>query len=101
VTVPFSPNGEKGRGNGQFELPGGVAVDRGGKIIVADSGNNRIQVFSGDGTFLTKWGSEGKTDGQLKMPHSVGVDGEGNILVCDSITGFKFSGVVKKIRTEK
>ncbi len=39
--------GSYGSGNGQFNSPQGVAVDAGGKVYVADAGNNRIQVFRG------------------------------------------------------
>ena len=38
--------GSRGSGNGQFEYPEGIAVDSSGNFIyVADSGNDRIQVF--------------------------------------------------------
>ena len=37
--------GSKGQGNGQFNEPAGVAVDRSSNIFVADKGNHRIQVF--------------------------------------------------------
>jgi DNA-binding beta-propeller fold protein YncE len=32
--------------NGQFEEPMGIAVDASGNVYVADSGNDRIEVFS-------------------------------------------------------
>ena len=37
--------GSAGEGNGQFGAPTGVAVDKNGNILVADWGNNRIQVM--------------------------------------------------------
>ena len=43
--------GSEGTEEGQFKFPRGVAVDEGGFIFVADSGNNRIQV-SRDGRWL-------------------------------------------------
>lgn len=36
--------GSNGEGNGQFNAPTGVAVDKMGNILVADWGNSRIQV---------------------------------------------------------
>lgn len=36
--------GTNGEGNGQFNAPTGVAVDKNDNIIVADWGNSRIQV---------------------------------------------------------
>ena len=39
----------------QFHLPHSLVVDREGTIYVCDRENNRIQVFSVDGQFLTMW----------------------------------------------
>jgi len=47
--------GEPGPGPGEFLLPHGVVVDRDGRIYIADRENNRVQVFLGDGTFLSEW----------------------------------------------
>jgi DNA-binding beta-propeller fold protein YncE len=44
--------GEPGDGPGQFNVPHSIAVDRDGRVYVADRGNRRIQVFDGDGNFL-------------------------------------------------
>ena len=38
--------GTAGSGNGQFDLPAGVATDGSGNVYVADAGNNRIQKFA-------------------------------------------------------
>jgi DNA-binding beta-propeller fold protein YncE len=35
-----------GSGSGQFDFPGGVAVDSGSNVYVADSGNHRIVKLS-------------------------------------------------------
>lgn len=37
--------GSSGTGAGQFKSPRGITVDRNGTIYVADSGNNRLQIF--------------------------------------------------------
>lgn len=47
-------NGE-GEGPGQLKVPHGVAVDSRGRIIVNDSGNQRISVFDKDGAFVESW----------------------------------------------
>lgn len=47
--------GEAGTGPGQFNLPHGIAVDRKGRVIVADRENSRLQFFSLDGEFLAEW----------------------------------------------
>jgi DNA-binding beta-propeller fold protein YncE len=47
--------GQEGSGDGQFINPFGVATDSSGNVYVADTYNHRIQKFSSNGVFLTKW----------------------------------------------
>jgi NHL repeat len=47
--------GEPGHGPGQFNLPHSIAVDRSGRVFVADRENSRIQIFTSDGEFLKSW----------------------------------------------
>jgi DNA-binding beta-propeller fold protein YncE len=58
-------------------------VDSSGNVYVADTGNNRIQKFTSNGVFVTKWGSKGTGDGQFNAPRGVAVDSSGNIYVAD------------------
>src|ERR1700692_4130552 len=41
--------GTTGSGDGELLRPAGLAVEKSGNLIVADSGNNRLQVFGPDG----------------------------------------------------
>ena len=75
--------GSEGSGTGKFDLPGGVAVDSSGNVYVADTLNDRIQVFSSNGTFIAQFGSYGYANGQFDSPTSVAVDSSGNIYVAD------------------
>ena len=69
--VQTSWRGTRGGGQFNFNVPatrpgelfrgGRIAVDRRGDIYVADTGNYRIQKFSGEGRFLTSWGVEAST----------------------------------------
>ncbi len=43
---------EAGDGDDQFKCPADVAIDRHGRVYVADHGNNRVQVFSPDGKLV-------------------------------------------------
>jgi DNA-binding beta-propeller fold protein YncE len=43
-------------------------------MYTADSGNNRVQKFTTDGKFITKWGTEGTKNGEFKTLHDVAVD---------------------------
>ena len=47
--------GELGSGDEQFDIPHGVALDSMGRILVNDSGNQRISVFDSSGEFLEAW----------------------------------------------
>ena len=48
----------------------GVSVDEKGYIFVADSGNNRIQIFNPDGTFLRCFGRWGQVSISVHALHS-------------------------------
>ena len=48
--------GTYGAGEGVFNLPWGLAVDDDDNLYVADNYNHRIQKFSSNGDFVTKWG---------------------------------------------
>jgi peptidylamidoglycolate lyase len=47
--------GVEGAGNGQFSVPHGIAVDSTGRILVNDSGNQRVSVFDANGKFIENW----------------------------------------------
>ena len=50
--------GQPGSGPGQFVLPHGVLIDRRGHVLVADRQNDRVQVFTQDGKFVSVWPTE-------------------------------------------
>jgi DNA-binding beta-propeller fold protein YncE len=60
--------GKKGTGEGEFNLPHGVAVDRRGRVYVADRENYRMQVFDPDGKFLEQWKHIGSPWGVVITP---------------------------------
>jgi DNA-binding beta-propeller fold protein YncE len=76
--------GGKGTGKGEFDLPAGIAVDRNGNFLVADSNNGRIEKFAPAGTFLDIIGTKGSGQGQLGAPNGIAVDSTGNIYVADA-----------------
>ena len=47
--------GREGSANGSFRDPRDVVVDLLGRVLVADTGNGRVQVFTKGGAYLTKW----------------------------------------------
>lgn len=50
-----SIGGGKGGEPGQLQVPHGVAVDSQGRILVNDSDNARVSVFTPEGTFVESW----------------------------------------------
>ena len=51
---------------------------------MADTDNNRIQKFSSNGTFITKWGESGSDQGQFVFPSGIATDTSGNVYVADT-----------------
>jgi tripartite motif-containing protein 71 len=84
--------GSKGTGDGQFINPIAVAVDSSDNVYIcegadpppSEGGNNRIQKFTSEGTFITKWGSKGDENGQFRNPLGVAVDSSNNVYVADT-----------------
>jgi DNA-binding beta-propeller fold protein YncE len=61
-----------------------IAVDKKGQIVVADTDNHRVQIFSSDGEFISKFGSKGTSDGCLSCPRGLALDSQGDIIVCSN-----------------
>ncbi|XP_078658167.1 uncharacterized protein LOC144903657 [Branchiostoma floridae x Branchiostoma belcheri] len=82
----FSPSGELLH---KFPLgeyctrPYGLAVQRDGRVVVADRDKHSIFLFEADGTLVKQVGGKGKGEGQFDEPHFVCVDKEDNIIVTD------------------
>jgi outer membrane protein assembly factor BamB len=49
--------GTPGAGPGEFTTPHGIGVLPDGRVLAGDRENNRVQVFDGEGTYLTEWGN--------------------------------------------
>ncbi len=68
--------GGRGTGKGEFDSPTGMAVDGNGNVLIADTGNGRIEKFSPNGTFIT-------SIGQFEAPNGIAIDHTGNIYVAE------------------
>lgn len=75
--------GSPGRALGQFEFgsgapgapPGGGIAVAHGYVYVADTGNDRIERFTADGTEPQGWGLQGSGPGQFNAPRGLAVHG--------------------------
>jgi sugar lactone lactonase YvrE len=68
---------------GDFARPAGLAVDREGNLYVADTLNNRIEIFDGDGKFVSTFGKAGDGPGYFSRPKGVAIDSDNHIWVVD------------------
>jgi sugar lactone lactonase YvrE len=70
---------------GDFSRPAGVAVDEEGNLYVADTYNNRVEIFDADGQFISTFGKAGDGPGYFSRPKGIAIDGDGHIWVADGM----------------
>jgi sugar lactone lactonase YvrE len=79
-------------GRAQFNTPSGIAIDKGGNLVIADTSNNRIRRLSADGSKVSTVAGSGvagfkdgpENEAQFDGPIGIAVDKQGNILVADA-----------------
>jgi len=77
--------GVEGKAQGMLHSPTNVTISSDGNIIVSDTLNFRIQVFSPDYTFQNAFGEPGNAPGYFSRPKGVASDSDGNIYVVDAL----------------
>jgi DNA-binding beta-propeller fold protein YncE len=77
--------GIPGSRNGELLVPTDIALDNDGNVYVVEADNRRVQKFSSDGQFITKWGGgqPDSAEGQFYYPQSIAVDSQGRVFVSD------------------
>ena len=75
--------GQKGIERGQMNSPQGISVNIKGNIFIADTGNNRIQKFSGEGKFIKLVGGFGWNTAQFDEPSAIWARDGLHVLVAD------------------
>jgi DNA-binding beta-propeller fold protein YncE len=77
--------GGTGSARGRLHYPTNIFVAADSTILVTDSLNFRVQLFSGEGRFLKELGSVGDNPGYFSRPKGVAADSEGHIYVVDNL----------------
>ncbi|XP_028395113.1 tripartite motif-containing protein 2-like [Dendronephthya gigantea] len=77
--------GRLGDGVGELCQPQGLAIDRLSRILVADTGNHRIQVFDENGRCLFAFGRRGTGPGEFDEPCDVTIARTGHVIVADKM----------------
>jgi sugar lactone lactonase YvrE len=70
---------------GDFAAPQGVALDQDGNVYVTDTLNDRVEIFDGDGNFISLFGKNGDGPGYFARPKGIAVDTDGHIWVADEM----------------
>jgi DNA-binding beta-propeller fold protein YncE len=88
----FNPDGVKiielgtgiaGSAVGDLNHPAAVTTDSDGNVLVVDSGNYRVEVFSSAGVPRT-FGSNGTGAGEFSSPYGIAVDAQNQVMVGDN-----------------
>jgi sugar lactone lactonase YvrE len=72
--------GRAGSKPGEFSSPHGLAFDSRGRLFVADTGNNRLQIFDQEGRFVAAWTQFGR-------PSGIFIDRNDTLYCADSESG--------------
>lgn len=68
----------------QLFLPRSVAFGKEDRVLVADTGNHRVQEYSAAGKPMGTWGRRGSGPGEFLFPAAVAVSGDGEVFVADT-----------------
>ena len=75
--------GNEGEGDGEFDRPRLLSVDKAGHLMVCDSANDRVQILELSGEFITEFGLMSDRIEEFVGPISTTVLTDGRIVVSD------------------
>ena len=70
--------------NDTFWGPRGIVVDSKGRVLITDTGNNRVVVFDKNGKYITQFGVKGIEPGEFYEPVGLAVDSSDWLYVVDT-----------------
>lgn len=77
--------GSRGEGNGEFNFPTSIWIDKSGDAYIVDAMNFRVQIFDKNGKFLSTFGEAGDATGYFARPKGIATDSYGNIYIADAL----------------
>jgi 6-bladed beta-propeller len=77
--------GKRGNGEGDFNFPASMAIDKTGNVYVVDAMNFRVQIFNKEGEFQSMFGSNGDGTGSFASPKGIAIDSYGHIYIADAL----------------
>jgi serine/threonine protein kinase/sugar lactone lactonase YvrE len=77
--------GTKGKGDGQLQLPSGLALDRFNQLYVVDYSSSKVNIFSKAGIYQRSFGGKGTGKGMFNVPRGIAIDRYDRVYVCDSL----------------
>ena len=77
--------GSRGDGEGQFNFPTSICIDKAGDAYIVDAMNFRVQILNKSGGFVTKFGESGDASGTFARPKGICVDSYGHIYIADAL----------------
>ncbi len=98
--LELSLGSEQGEDHYLFSAQTFFTIQENGEIVILDSGNKRVLIFSEKGEFILSTGSEGEGPGEFSSPSEITNDAKGNLYVFDAqalkISVFNSKGVYLK-----
>ena len=76
--------GGRGDAAGKLYTPQGIAIDKQGRIFVAEQLNARVQVFDAEGQHLYMFGKRGDRTFDFEGPRGLAFDSQGNLFVAEA-----------------
>ncbi len=76
--------GSRGSEPALLKNPQSIAVDQAGKFWVVDTGNDRLQKFSLEGSLLLVIGKSGSGEAEFRSPSGIAISPKGNTYIADT-----------------
>ena len=77
--------GKRGKGEGEFNFPTFISIDKAGNAYVTDAMNFRVEIFDKNGEFVSMFGEAGDASGYFARPKGIACNSYGHIYIVDAL----------------